>query len=253
MRDYLREAGETAFTSPQDRSVATAVQQATQTADDLGKGLQRSVRIGDFPESLAYLTQRLQATRRLAIVTIPFLQFGVLANPRGQKEFRDTLHEVFNGAGLNADRTLIIVTQSKDDARIDVARHRYDDAPGRAAYPVRPRGVARIPQADARRRRISRRPPDDQGGKIRCSGRSARPSRISTATSAWTTRNALTNSPTSKLNREWMTRLFRLCRQPCSPMTPKRKKTGNSAITILFGRLVRMRVALAEAMAWQGG
>ena len=50
--------------------------------------------------SVAAYRQR-QATRRLAIVTIPFLQFGVLANPRGQREFRDTLHEVF-GRAANA-------------------------------------------------------------------------------------------------------------------------------------------------------
>ena len=132
MRDYLREAEETAFTSRHDRSVATAVQQAAQTADDLGKGLQRSVRIGDFPESLPYLTRRLEATQRLAILTIPFLQFGVLANPRGQKEFRDTLHELFGRAADalapgDDERELVIITQPAA-VRQAVARHRYDNA-----------------------------------------------------------------------------------------------------------------------------
>ena len=65
-------------------------------------------------------------------MTIPFLQFGVLANPRGQKEFRDTLHELFGRAADASapgddERELIIITQPVA-VRQAVARHRYDNA-----------------------------------------------------------------------------------------------------------------------------
>ena len=250
-RGFLRSAGQSIFIAQHDRAVAAAMTQVARTNDAIQRGVTRQTRIGYFPNSLAYLTQRLQATRRLAIVTIPFLQFGALANPRGQKEFRDTLHEVFSEAGLNADRTLIIVTQP-DDARIDVARHRYDDAPDalRILYDrevsreFRKRTLDDDEFLDARRTirrkdsmfRAFRKAIKDFNRDIRVDDQER-------------TYELADEQAKSGMDDE----TFQALQATVLPSDSETKKDRQFSDYDLFGRLGQMRVALAEAMAWQEG
>ncbi len=101
---------------------------ANRTVRDIESGAAGTERIGDFPEMLSYLTERLQSVKKQAILVIPFTQFGTLGTPRFQYEFRQTLYDKFGSDSPDGGPEMVIVTYNKARS-LELAARRYTRAP----------------------------------------------------------------------------------------------------------------------------
>ena len=122
---YLSE--QASYVMEYNTTIAPAITKWNRTLKSLERKEEKSNRIGAFPEAFPYMTEAILSTENLAILAIPFSLLGVLVSPIRQKEFRHTLHDLFDEAVGGDGEKLVIITY-EDDIRQEKAFDRYSEA-----------------------------------------------------------------------------------------------------------------------------
>lgn len=120
--DYIRRAEKITYASQFNSQTIIAASHISRTARMLERRMDRNDRIGKFPDLIPYAFERLQTTRELAVLTIPFYLFGALGNPAALHEFHAALYEHFS-AREQARKLVILIYDDK--SRESLARRRY--------------------------------------------------------------------------------------------------------------------------------
>lgn len=120
--DYIRRAEKITYASQFNSQTIISASHISRTARMLERRMDRNDRIGKFPELIPYGFERLQTTRELAVLTMPFFMFGALGNPAGLHELHAALYEHFS-TREQAKKLVIIIYD--DESRASLARRRY--------------------------------------------------------------------------------------------------------------------------------
>ncbi len=118
------------YLTKQNLEHQTAMIQVNRTLRALegDRNINRTERVGPFPEMYHYITERIQNAKKMIVITMPFYQFGVIGSPHGLCDFHHMLHEMFGHAARgDDDRRLMLITYD-DDSRYAMARKRYSRA-----------------------------------------------------------------------------------------------------------------------------
>lgn len=119
--DYIRRAEKLTYATKFSNQTQASGDHVDRTVRMLSKRMERNDRLGKFPDLLPYAFARLQTTRELAVLTIPFYMFGALGNPAALHEFHATLYEHFAAP----QKAKLVIVIYDDMSRASLAYRRY--------------------------------------------------------------------------------------------------------------------------------